>query len=146
MIRRHQNKTPLDKISIGTGILFIIVNFIFGFAMMGTLDNHKDYNAQVTKVQMNNFGERLSNLKSYCGRYPLTEEGLSFLVTELKGNVCKQYPKEGFMEGGQVPLDSWDQEFQYQSDGQKYLLKTQFEKRVFIKTDKSEAYEVEDNN
>lgn len=144
MIQRNQNKTPLDKISFGTGILFIILNFLFGFAIIGLWNIDKDYNAQTAKVQMEVFGEKLSNFKSNCGRYPLTEEGLAFLVTELKDNVCKHYPADGFLKGGQVPLNPWDQEFQYQSDGQKYLLKTQFEKRVFIKTDKSAAYEVED--
>lgn len=141
MIRRNKNKSPLDKISFGVGILFIIVNLLFGLGVFALWNNHRDYNAQGIRIQMKSLGWRLANFKRHCGRFPLTDEGLTSLITKVKENFCKDHPVDEFIEAGKVPLDYCDQEFQYESDGTTYSLKTQHEKRVFIKTDKFDVYE-----
>ncbi len=38
------------------------------------------------------------------------------------GRECKNYDPEGYIKDKRVPKDSWGFEFQYESDGQKYVI------------------------
>lgn len=76
---------------------------------------------QAAKIQMNNFSGLLKDYKRKCGIYPTTDQGLDSLVSKPSGGrECKNYPAQGFIEDGELPLDPWDNNYQYVSDGRTY--------------------------
>ena len=67
-------------------------------------------------------GDILREYKRKCGRYPTTDQGLDALIAApTSGKTCKRYPPNGFIDGN-LPVDPWDTEFDYTSDGKRYEL------------------------
>jgi general secretion pathway protein G len=77
-----------------------------------------------TKIQMRQLGVILEDFRRVCGFYPTMEQGLDALIHQPSGRECKNYDPEGFIQGGKVPRDSWDNEFIYISDGNKFEIKS----------------------
>ena len=76
-----------------------------------------------TKILIRNLATTLDNYRLDCNIYPTTEQGLEALVTKpTGGRDCKNYNTEGYMK--KVPNDSWNTPFVYESDGQKFMIKS----------------------
>ncbi len=90
---------------------------------------------------MNYIGFLLDHFKESCSRYPLTKEGLEFSIDFSEPNGCKIVHTKGFLVG-QEGGSPWDQKYIYISDGISYELKTEKEKRVFLRTDKIKFREI----
>lgn len=74
-----------------------------------------------SKIQMSSLSDRLKEFRRHCHFYPKTEQGLEALVEKpTGGRECKRWAPGGYIEGGEVPLDPWDSEFQYESDGKSF--------------------------
>lgn len=81
------------------------------------------YEGQVesTKIQMSAIADRLKEFRRHCGSYPTTEQGLNALLEKPAGDKdCKRYNPGGYIEGGQLPKDPWDEDFIYESDGRTF--------------------------
>ena len=67
--------------------------------------------------------EALNMYKLDSGIYPTTEQGLIALVEEPDtGNIPRHWREDGYLE--RVPVDPWDNEFLYASDGRQYVLRS----------------------
>jgi general secretion pathway protein G len=68
----------------------------------------------------------LDDYKRVCGFYPTSDQGLTALVQAPQGggHECKNYPSEGFISGGHLPKDGWDNDFLYESDGNKFVIRS----------------------
>jgi len=75
---------------------------------------------KAAKIQMHNFSSMLKDFKRKCHFYPTTEQGLDSLLQKPSGRECKNYPPGGFMDAESLPLDPWDNDFMYESDGKKF--------------------------
>lgn len=65
----------------------------------------------------------LGMYKLDSGVYPTTEQGLQALVEPpTSGPEPRSWRAEGYLE--RVPLDPWDREFLYASDGRTYVLRS----------------------
>ena len=94
-----------------------VANKIFDIKVEGEIE--------VAKTQMSNLKGVLQNYRRKCGSYPTTEQGLNaLLAAPTIEPKCKSYPPDGFIEDGKIPLDPWDEEYFYQSDGRKLSLYT----------------------
>ena len=81
------------------------------------------YEGQVesTKIQMSSLADRLKEYRRHCGSYPTAEQGLETLIEKPSGGKdCKRYNPGGYIEGGQLPKDPWDEDFIFESDGRKF--------------------------
>jgi general secretion pathway protein G len=55
--------------------------------------------------------------------YPTTEQGLIALVEKpTSGDIPRKWPEDGYLE--RVPLDPWNNELLYASDGRSYVLRS----------------------
>ncbi len=73
------------------------------------------------RIQMNSFKARLQEFRRKCGAYPTSDQGLESLISKPStGRECKNYPPNGFIEGDSIPLDPWDNDYVYQSDGKTF--------------------------
>ncbi len=80
-----------------------------------------------TKIQMKQLGVVLDDFRRECGFYPLTEQGLDALVKKpmpIGTRDCKNYDPEGYIKGGKVPQDGFGRDFLYESDGNKYVIRS----------------------
>lgn len=73
------------------------------------------------KIQIKSIADRLKEFRRDCNFLPTTEMGLDALINKPEGGRdCKRYAPGGYIDGGKVPLDPWDAEFIYESDGRTY--------------------------
>jgi general secretion pathway protein G len=108
----------LVEILIALTILGIAGTFVVG----QVFQNLQEGQNKSAKIQIQKMGDILREYKRKCGRYPTTEQGLDALVAApTAGKICKRYPPNGFIDGN-VPVDPWDSEFVYESDGKRYEL------------------------
>jgi len=76
------------------------------------------------RIQIKQLGVILDDFRRVCGFYPTTEQGLDALIKAPAGRECKNYDPEGFIKDKKVPKDPWNNDFIYESDGTKYVLKS----------------------
>jgi general secretion pathway protein G len=111
-----------------TLIELMIVIAILGLlaALVGTnvMSKLEEAKASTTRNQIRQLGVVLDDFRRVCGFYPSTDQGLDALVHAPQGRECKNYDPEGFIKGGHVPKDGWDRDFLYESDGNKYVIKS----------------------
>jgi general secretion pathway protein G len=78
---------------------------------------------QTAKIQIRSISERLKEFRRDCNFIPTTDQGLEALVEKpTGGRECKRYAPGGYIDGGKVPLDPWDGEYIYESDGKTFTI------------------------
>lgn len=77
---------------------------------------------ETTKNQMRNIGSQLDTFKIDCGFYPGALKSLMEKPTE--GQECKNYDPSGYTGGKPVAKDAWGNDFWFESDGSKYVIKS----------------------
>ena len=111
-----------------TLIEMLIVIALIGMlmAMVGTqvIRRFDESKVSSTKIQIRNLGLALDDFRRVCGFYPTTDQGLDALIKAPTGRECKGYDTEGFVRGGKIPKDAWNDDFIYTSDGSKYVIKS----------------------
>lgn len=107
----------LIEILIALTLISLMGTFIAG----KVFDTLHEGQVQSTKIQMKGFEAQLKEFRRKCGFYPTTEQTLDALVNKpTTGRECKNYPSEGFIEGGSIPQDPWDSDYILESDGKDY--------------------------
>lgn len=115
---RNQQGFTLTEMMIVIAIIALIGSFVT-VNVMKKLDEAK---ISSTKIQIKQLGVILDDYRRLCNLYPKTEQGLDALIKPPA--ECKNADPEGFIKGGKIPKDAWDNDFIYTSDGQKYLIKS----------------------
>lgn len=119
LILNSQKGMSLVEILIALTLLAVAGTFV----TLNVLENLDEGNIKSAKIQVTNLGNILKDYKRKCGMYPTTEQGLEALLNApTSGKECKRYPAEGFIDGNNIPVDPWDNEFDYESDGRKYTI------------------------
>ncbi|MBC97680.1 MAG: type II secretion system protein GspG [Halobacteriovoraceae bacterium] len=90
------------------------------FVASKIFDQLEEGKKQAAEIQINSLKGSLKEFRRKCGFYPSTEDGLYALVEAPSSKECRNYPAEGFLEEGVIPLDPWDYDFQYNSDGKSF--------------------------
>ncbi|MEQ9619147.1 MAG: type II secretion system major pseudopilin GspG [Deltaproteobacteria bacterium] len=94
-------------------VLLIIAGlaYIVGTNVIGRFGEAKK---EETKIQIKNLESALKLFKLDNGFYPETQQGISALIqppTVGREPCC--YARDGYLEGNQVPLDGWKNEYIY---------------------------------
>ena len=102
-------------------VALTLIGLAAGFIVGPVLDNLARGEIKVTKIQMSLLSDQVKEFKRYCGFYPTSDQGLEALLSKPSGRECKRYPSRGLMEeGAEIPLDPWDNEYIYESDGRTF--------------------------
>jgi general secretion pathway protein G len=116
---QSQRGMSLMEILIALTLLGIMGTFVAG----AVFDRLQEGKVESAKIQIRKMGEILKDYRRKCGRYPTTDQGLDALLSKpTTGKDCKRYPPNGFIEDGKIPVDPWDAEFVYESDGRSYTI------------------------
>ncbi len=118
VILSNQKGLSLIEILIALTLLGLAATFITG----RVLDSLTEGQIQAAKIQMSALSDRLKEFKRHCNFYPTQEQGLEALVSKpTSGRDCKRYAPNGYLEDGTgVPLDPWDNDYIYTSDGRTF--------------------------
>ncbi len=113
---RHNAGMSLVEILVALTLMGIAMAFVTGKIM----DRLEEGKQQATIINIKSIGSQLQDFRRHCGRYPKSTDGLQALVANP--GDCKRYAPGGYIEGGRIPQDAWDTDFEYESDGKKYKI------------------------
>lgn len=118
-ILASQQGLSLIEILIALTLLALAGTFVGG----QVFDNLQEGKVQTAKIQIKSIADRLKEFRRDCGYYPTTDQGLDALLEKpTGGRECKRYAPSGYIEGGKVPVDPWDGEYIYESDGKTFTI------------------------
>ena len=99
-------------------VVLIILSALAAIVAPKFLGRSEDAKRTATAVQIRNIEGAIKLFYLDNGFYPTTEQGLDALVEKpTTGKIPKKYKEGGYLEGGKVPLDPWDNAFIYLSPG-----------------------------
>jgi general secretion pathway protein G len=126
-----KNVTKIMKSQAGMSLIEILIALTL-LALAGTFVGGKVFEqlqegkVSSAKIQIKSLSDRLKEFRRDCNFLPTTDQGLDALINKPEGGgrECKRYAPGGYIEGGKVPQDPWDQEFIYESDGKTFEIKS----------------------
>lgn len=98
-------------------VILAILAGVVGANVFGSLSSSK---IKTTKIQLENVKGALQTYYLDNNKYPTTGQGLDALITPVAD--AKNFQDGGYLDGSEYPLDSWDNELQYISDGRSFEL------------------------
>jgi general secretion pathway protein G len=105
-------------------IVLAIIALVMSFVGSNVIRRYDESRVSGTKIQIRQLGVVLDDFRRVCGRYPTTVEGLDALIKAPPSLQCKNYDPEGFLKEKKIPEDAWGRPFLYESDGNKYVIKS----------------------
>jgi general secretion pathway protein G len=138
---KFQVKTML-KNSRGFSLIEILIALtlmgIAGTFVAGRIfDSLHEGKVKAAKIQMQSLSQRLQEFRRHCGYYPTSDQGLEALVSKPStGRECPNYSPNGYIDGD-LPLDPWDMDYKFISDGKEYNI-------ISLGADREEGGEGED--
>lgn len=106
-------------------IVMAVIALLGTFVAQNVIGKYNKSKVSATKIQIKQMGIVLDDFKRECGFYPMTDQGLEALMTKpTVGRECKNYDPEGYIKGKSLPKDGFGFNFDYTSDGNKYILKS----------------------
>ncbi|MBF0300399.1 MAG: type II secretion system major pseudopilin GspG [Oligoflexia bacterium] len=128
-------------------IALTILGIAGTFAASMTLERLHEGKVQSTIIQLQNLKARLQEYRRHCGNYPTTEQGLDALIKKpTAGPECKRYASSGYIEGGEVPKDPFDNDFAYESDGKSFTITSYGDDGAPAGEDKAKDFSVSDRS
>ena len=111
----------LVEILIALTLLAIAGTFVAG----KIFDQLRDGKISAAQIQMKALADRLQEYRRHCFTYPTTDQGLKALIEKpTGGKECTRYNPGGYIENGEIPVDPWDMEYIYESDGNTITIKS----------------------
>jgi general secretion pathway protein G len=108
-------------------IVVSIIGGLMGLLLPKVMDSYNRSQLDTTKIMMRNVATALDSYYRDCSSYPTTDQGLQALVEKpTSGKECPNYDPSGYSPTKKkIPADAWGRPFDYESDGTKYVLKSQ---------------------
>jgi general secretion pathway protein G len=120
-IFKSQSGMSLIEILIALTLLALAGTFVGG----KVFEQLQEGKVSSARIQIKSLADRLKEFRRDCNFLPTTDMGLDALINKPEGGrECKRYAPGGYIEGGKIPLDPWDQEFIYESDGRTFEIKS----------------------
>lgn len=109
----------LIEILIALTLLGLAGTFVAG----KVFDQLQEGKIQTAKIQIKSLSDRLKEFRRDCNFFPTTEQGLDALLQKPTGaRECKRYSPTGYIDGERIPVDPWDAEYLYESDGKTFTI------------------------
>ena|SRR5690606_17299684 len=120
-IMKSQQGMSLIEILIALTLLAIAGTFVAG----RVFEQLQEGQINSAKIQIKSLSDRLKEFRRDCGFFPTTDQGFDALIEKpTGGRECRRYAPGGYIEGGKIPRDPWDNEFIYESDGKTFTIMT----------------------
>ena len=96
----------------------VIIGVLMAIAIPRFAGRAQEARISATEATMNGIRTALSQYEMHVGSFPSTTEGLEALM-ERPNSVDEDMWEGPYIEGDEVPVDSWKQPFNYVSPGTK---------------------------
>lgn len=117
MIRRIRCNAGFTLIEVM--VVIIILGLLAAIVMPRLVGQTDKARYEQAKIQMRILEDALKRYKLENGRFPTTAQGLQALVQKPSSPpLPRNWPKGGYLDKPEVPLDPWGNEFIYVSPGQ----------------------------
>jgi len=103
-------------------IVIIILGLLASLVLPNLMGKGEEAKRKLVCVQMKGVAETLKMFRLDNGVYPSTEEGLQALITNPSEEDYPSYAPSGYLEGKNIPKDSWKKEFIYINKGNDFDL------------------------
>lgn len=111
-LRSQKGMTLIEIILVVT-----IIAFLFTVVGRGVNSARKKARISQTRIIIGEVGKALDMYSNDCGSYPQNLQGLV-----QKSDSCANWGPEPYMK--KPPQDPWNNELSYESDGQKFTIKS----------------------
>lgn len=99
-------------------VVIAIITILAGVVTVSLVRKPGEARVAATKLQIKQLQTALNVYRTEQGRFPTQEQGLDALVRiPDREPIPKQYPRDGYLDGGRVPLDAWGNPFVYLAPG-----------------------------
>lgn len=99
-------------------VVVIILSILVAVVAPRILERPEQAKRTAAGIQIRNIEGAIKLFYLDNGFYPTTEQGLDALVEKpTTGRIPKKYKDGGYLEGGKMPLDPWDNAFIFLSPG-----------------------------
>ena len=109
----HRNAFSLMELMI----VIIILGLLASLVLPNLMGKGEEAKRKLVCVQMKGVSETLKMFKLDNGVYPSTEEGLQALITNPSEEDYPSYAPSAYLEGKNLPKDSWKTPFIYINKG-----------------------------
>jgi general secretion pathway protein G len=114
--RRNPREDAFTLIEIMAVVL--IMGFLAGIVGVAVVGQIERARVTTAKTQIKQLEAALTFYQMENGFFPDTDQGLDALVEKpTSGRVPRSYREGGYLKGGEVPLDPWQNPYQYESPG-----------------------------
>ena len=96
-------------------VVIVILGLLAAFILPNLTGKSEDAKRKITCIQMKSIGQALKLFKIDNGKYPSTEDGLQALISSSE-DESSNFTKGGYLEGGKIPTDPWNNTYIYTSD------------------------------
>ena len=103
-------------------IVIIILGLLASLVLPNLMGKGEEAKRKLVCVQMKGVGETLKMFRLDNGVYPSTEEGLQALITNPSEEDYPSYAPSAYLEGKNLPKDSWKTPFIYINKGREFDL------------------------
>lgn len=104
-------------------VVVMILGLLISLAAPRIIGRTDDARIVKAKADIKALEEALALYRLDSSIYPTTEQGLQALIEKpASGTIPRNWREDGYLE--RVPLDPWDNEFLYASDGRAYVLRS----------------------
>ena len=119
-ILKSQQGMSLIEILIALTLMGIAGTFVAG----KVYENLQEGQVQSAKIQIKSLADRLKEFRRDCNFLPSSDQGLDALITKPEGGgrECKRYAPGGYIKDAKIPMDPWDGEYIYESDGKTFSI------------------------
>lgn len=115
MIRNNKGMTLLEIM-----IVLVILGGLIAILATQVQGRLKKAKIRQAQIQIAEYGKALDMYFTDCNNYPSTEEGLNALVTAP--GSCSNWGPDAYIK--KVNKDPWGGDFQYESQGNNYVLRS----------------------
>lgn len=117
-MKRRSTNRELGMTLIEIMVVVTILGILATIVTVNVLDSLDRAKVSTVITQMKNLEGALDGFRRDNGFYPSTEQGLIALLEKpTVGREAKRYPRNGYLKGKEVPRDSFDCDFIYNSPG-----------------------------